>query len=167
MSVVEVNLETGEMLRHFGAFSDRVQGGLGPDWAGPAISFELATIEREWFESRGAGTWPPLAPSTIVARTNRVGHYALSPLAGVGPVGPVLMWTGRLFFSLADPHGRGSIDAMVRMSDTELEQGTIVPYAKYHSGPGAARQVMKPLGTRDINRLRGVFAEYVLEAMDS
>lgn len=160
---VKVSIDTESVLNQIEGLSDRIRGGLGPDWGGPAISMELARIEREWFESEGEGTWPPLSPATIAARAARYGYYAQPPAAGVSAVSPILQWTRRLAESLGDPRGRGSADAFIRMSDTVLEQGTLVPYALYHQARG--RPPVKPLNEQDEARLIAVFEQYVLEGI--
>lgn len=160
---VEVNLDTGEVIQRIEGLEKRVGGGLGPDFAGPAISMEVAAIEREWFETEGKGSWPPLSPATLASRANRWGYYAHAPAPGVGASGPVLQWTRRLANSLGDPRGRGAADAMIRMHPDVLEQGTLVPYARYHM---STRPPVKSLTEKDLDRLRNVmllFLEGYLE----
>lgn len=157
---IEAEIDTDAVLQQIEGLAERVGGGLGADFAGPAVSFEIAAIEREWFETQGLGTWPPLAPSTVRARGHRWGSYRRPPASGVGPTGPILKWTGRLAESLGDPRGRGAPDAFIRMNPFELEQGTLVPYAIYHQQAGI-RQPVKELTDRDEARLAAVFGEFV------
>lgn len=157
---MEMELDTAAVLQEIEGLAERVGGGLGADFAGPAISMEIAAIEREWFETQGGGTWPPLAPSTVRARARRWGYYRKQPAAGVGPTGPILTWSGRLAESLGDPRGRGAPDAFIRMAPTELEQGTLVPYAIYHQRTGL-RQPVKELTNVDQARLMAVFESFV------
>ena len=160
---VVIDLDTRSVLQDLGELADRVGGGLGADFAGPAVSMEIAAIEREWFASQGEGSWPPLAASTLVARANRSGYYASAPAAGVGATGPILVWSGRLRESLGDPRGRGAPDAFIKMSPDELEQGTLVPYALYHQGPGARtrRDPVKELTPEDEERLVQAMLRFV------
>jgi hypothetical protein len=157
--VIDVDIDTGDVIGRVDGLHDRVQGGLGADFAGPAISMEIAAIEREWFGSEGGATWPPLAPATLVARANRHGHYAKAPGVGVSPGGPILRWTNRLMHSLTDPRGAGASDAFIRMHPDEIEQGTMVPYAKYHV---LNRPPIKPLTSEDLDRLREVMEQFIL-----
>lgn len=132
----------------------RVEGGLGADYAGPAISAEIAKLGREWFDTEGQGTWPPLAPSTVRDRLRQ----------GYGGAHPILQRTKRLYYSISDPRGRGSADAVVIMQPSNLEQGTLVPYARYHmGGPRMPRRVPIPHGEDVYQRLRDVYEDYVLE----
>ena len=158
---IDVEVDTTAVLQQIEGLAERVGGGLGADFAGPAISFEIAAIEREWFEDEGMGRWPPLAPSTVRARGHRWGYYRRPPAAGVGATGPVLQWSGRLKESLGDPRGRGAPDAFIHMNSEELEQGTLVPYAAFHQRQGQ-RQPVKPLDSADEARLAAVFSEFVL-----
>lgn len=158
---IEAEIDTDAVLQQIEGLAERVGGGLGADFAGPAISFEIAAIEREWFEDQGGGLWPPLAPSTVRARGRRWGYYRRQPAAGASATGPALVWTGRLKESLGDPRGRGAPDAFIRMAPEELEQGTLVPYAAFHQRQGL-REPVKPLTGSDEARLAAVFQEFVL-----
>lgn len=162
---IVVDIDAAEVLQDVNALAERAGGGLGPDHAGPAISREIATIEREWFKSQGQGTWAPLAGSTITMRANRLGHYAKPPGPGVSAAGPILHWTSRLRNSLADPRGRGAADAFITMRHVELVQGTMVPYAIYHQGGKGARKrpPVKELKSADTQRLAAVYQKFVLD----
>jgi hypothetical protein len=158
-----VEIRSEDALRELQRRAERIGGGMGPDWAGPALSTELAVISRERFERQ---PWPPLAPSTVRARANRWGHYRMAPASGSGPTGPVLQWTGRLKESLADPRGRGSTDAVVIMTNTRLVQGTRVPYAAAHhesSSPFRPRRKLFDLSRDELERLTGIWEEFILE----
>lgn len=165
---MRVDLEISDVIRSLEERSAVIGGGLGPDWAGPAVSTEIANIEREIFSTQGRGRWPPLSPATQKARARRWGYYRQAPAAGVAPEGPALMWTGRLRDSLADPRGRGGADAVIRMAPTQLEQGTKVPYAIYHQSQGARsrlpRRPFLDLTQDDVERLEAVYEEFVLNA---
>ena len=149
--------ESAEEQRQLDELASRLGGGLGPDGAGPVIAQELSDIAHERFASGGFGTWPPLAPATIRRRRFGVGYYRRSEAPGATPEGPVLVWSGRLRASLADPFGSGASDAVLVMQPRLLEKGTRVRYANLHVPD------RNPLELRaeDERRLEEAYREYL------
>lgn len=128
-------------------------GGLSASGAGPAVRRELTALLREWFDTEGMHSWPPLAPSTQRARAR----------AGLPPAHPILVASGRLRESIVDPRGRGSQDAAIRMSANMVEQATLVPYSIFHH-LGTRRMPARPpmgLPPGGRERLEAVYAEWL------
>lgn len=102
-----------EMLR----FAERCTDPRISLW--PAISAEMVAIWREHFAGEGvgpAGRWPPLSAS--YARW-KMRHF---------PGKTILRRTDRMYKSLVQK----TSDSIQRISMTELELGTAVPYASFH-----------------------------------
>lgn len=78
----------------------------------------MASIEQERFATEGHGEWPPLAPSTLIAK-EREGF----------PWFPLIR-TGRLYESLTEA------ELAMRMDPQSMSWGTDVPYAQYHQEGG-------------------------------
>ena len=159
---VHVDLDSGALLSELRRVNDAIEGGMGADWAGPAVAREVAAIEAEYFESNGGGKWPPLSAGTQAARAGRSGYYANAPAAGVTSAGPVLVWTGTLRESLTNPFGAGSINAIVEMHPDRVVVGTRVPWAKHHVN---TRPPIKEFDNEDIERVSKVFERFLLEEL--
>lgn len=79
--------------------------------------------------AHGGRPWPPLAASTVEARTRRWGYYRRwAPVAGAGGVGPILTWHGRLARSFR----RGGVAHIRIVTPSGLTWGSGVTYGIYH-----------------------------------
>lgn len=109
-----------------------------------------AHVQRN-FETEGAhgGTpWPPLASSTIRARTRRWGYYRRwPPTEGAGGSGPPLLWHGRLKRSFA----RGGVAHIRIVSPSGLTWGSGVVYGTYHQSTRPRTRLPRrpPIAFRD------------------
>lgn len=97
--------------------------GLGKSAADPRPAFkqiadELAIAEGEWFASRGEGSWPDLAETTIAYKA----QHGLPP--------DPLVATGALKRSLIVRSGSGGRRTITQK---QLRYGTRVPYARFHA----------------------------------
>ena len=90
-------------------------------------------FEKEAFDTEGessdAGEWQELSPLYALMKERR--H----------PNKTILRRTDALYRSLTQPNARGSIR---RVTETELEIGTSIPYAIYHQ-VGTSRMPARPL----------------------
>lgn len=116
--MLEVDL-SGALAR-LGILADDAAHLMDAEHAGPAILREFGRQQLEWFESRGGGTWPPLAPSTLRQKLRR----------GFPP--DPMVRTGRLRDAVSDPLGRGAGDTMIRMAPGLIEMVVRLPYAHLH-----------------------------------
>jgi len=98
--------------------------------------------------TQGGHPWPPLASSTVQARTKRWGYYRRwAPAAGVTAVAPVLVWHGRLQRSFA----RGGVAHIRIVSPSGLTWGSGVVYGIYHQStqPRSRLPRRPPIAFRD------------------
>lgn len=100
--------------------------------AGPDAEKVFHEEEREVFNSRGFGSWPELAPSTLAFKEQ---HY---------PFMDILERTRRLEFSLTKKTG----DTVSEIGDKEFIFGSRVPYGKYHMGQYKRRPARPPIMLR-------------------
>lgn len=93
---------------------------------------DVRGAEADWFGSGGAGTWPPLAASTLEAK------------ARAGYPSSALVATGALQRSLTIKRGKGAVRSI---SKRQLRFGTKLYYGRFHdTGKGSPRRrVMIPL----------------------
>jgi phage gpG-like protein len=122
--------------RQHGEFARRLQD-LSGLWA--RFAPIMSAIERQWFDTAGFGTWPPLAESTV-AEKERLGF----------PSDP-LVRTGNLRDSLVDP------SRAMRVGRNVMVWGTDVDYAEHHQDPAVAgrppeRQVIPDPMPPDLRR---------------
>lgn len=125
----------GAQLAGIQEISERI-GGIQERVANPQPALEtvanlLEAHVAKTFATEGAHSghvWPPLAPSTVKARTRRWGYYRQAPTGGAGPTNPILVWRGHLRGSFRRGH-----PAHVRVvSPSGLTWGSSVDYAIYH-----------------------------------
>ncbi len=95
------------------------------------IADDFRQFERARFDSRGEGTWRPLAPSTIAEKARK----------GQDP--RILHATGRLRASLTE---REDPDAYERIFPNFMLFGSSVPYAHYLQTGTRKMPARKPLG---------------------
>jgi phage gpG-like protein len=103
------------ILRQSGAFRRKLSD-LASLWE--RFKPIMGELERDWFDSRGRGSWPPLSEYTL--REKEALGYPLDPLVR----------TGNLRDSLVDPQR-----AMHAARDTAW-YGTDVAYARWHQTGG-------------------------------
>lgn len=95
--------------------------------------------EATRFDTRGDGTWVPLAPSTVAEKARK----------GQDP--RVLHATGSLRASLTE---RGAKDSYSRVYPTFMLFGTKRPYAKYLQGGTRRMPPRKPLGFTEAQKVQ-------------
>jgi hypothetical protein len=130
-------------------------GGMQDRAADPQPSLEVVANLLELhvaktFATEGAhsgNVWPPLAPSTVKARTRRWGYYRHAPTGGAGPSAPILVWRGQLRGSF----GRGHPQHVRVVSPSGLIWGSSVAYAIYHQStrPRSRLPRRPPIAFRD------------------
>lgn len=98
--------------------------------------------------AQGGLPWPPLADSTVQARTRRWGYYRRwAPTAGVGGAQPVLVWHGRFKRSFT----RGGVAHIRHVSPSGLTWGSGVVYGIYHQSTRPRTRLPRrpPIAFRD------------------
>lgn len=162
-----IQLDMAEVTRTIRLISEKVGTGLARHGGGVILLRELALISKERFETGGFGKWPPLSPSTVRARAGRWGHYKQQPAAGVTAAGPVLVWSGRLRASLADPRGRGLRDSVARLSRARMTWGTRTPYARFLAGDKKSpRYRLLDIDAKQERRLVGALEDWIGEDLE-
>lgn len=116
--MVEIELE--DALAELGILEQTLPELLSRQFAGPAVVEAYADLNREYYDSAGGGTWPPLAESTQEFK-RRTGL----------PLAP-LVRSGRLRAAVTDPFGSGAADVDLVMEGDEITWALSgPPYAKY------------------------------------
>jgi phage gpG-like protein len=145
----------GAQITGLAEISERI-GGITARAADPRPALEVVAnllelhVQRN-FETQGAQggkPWPPLAASTVRARTKRWGYYRRwSPTSNAGPSGPILVWHGRLQRSFA----RGGVAHIRIVSPSGLTWGSGVVYGIYHQStrPRSRLPWRPPIAFRD------------------
>ena len=120
----------------------------------PALEITANLLElhvARTFATEGAASghpWPPLAESTVRARTKRWGYYRhWAPMAGASGAGPILQWHGRLSRSFR----RGGVAHIRVVSPSGLTWGSGVAYGIYHQStrPRSRLPRRAPIAFRD------------------
>jgi hypothetical protein len=132
----------------------------------PALEVTANLLElhvQRTFATEGAHSghpWPPLADSTVRARTRRWGYYRhWAPTAGAGGSGPVLTWHGRLSRSFT----RGGVAHIRIVSPSGLIWGSGVVYGIYHQSTRPRKRLPRraPIAFRDDFQRREIFFQPV------
>lgn len=115
-----------ERLRRFGDLLDD----FGPLW--DRYSVIMAEVEAEWFVTKGKGTWPPLAASTLKQKATSA--YKSRGLRGPFPLDPLIA-TGKLFRELTSKQAGGvsqGRSTLGTFTEKTFHWGTDDPVAEYH-----------------------------------
>lgn len=136
-----------EILERIGGIEARAQD-LRPALEVTANLLELHVART--FATEGAHSghpWPPLAASTVRARTKRWGYYRRWAPVNAGPTGPVLQWHGRLARSFQ----RGGVAHIRVVSPSGLTWGSGVAYGIYHQSTRPRKRLPRraPIAFRD------------------
>lgn len=131
-------------------------GGLKERIADPRPALEIvanlleAHVAQNFTTQGGhSGTpWPPLADSTVRARTRRWGYYRRwAPISGASGASPILQWHGRLSRSFR----RGGVAHIRHVSPSGLTWGSGVAYGIYHQSSRPRKRLPRrpPIAFRD------------------
>ncbi|PYS48278.1 MAG: hypothetical protein DMF68_13615 [Acidobacteria bacterium] len=122
---------------------------------GEALHKEFLYMERDWFGSRGEGSWPEDAESTLERKLKALGSVAYLL---------TLRFTDRLYLSLGQ---EGAPDSISEISPDELIFGSSVPYGGFHMEPSGKRPERAPIPKQPnpevINRMADKIVTYARE----
>ena len=145
--MITVDIEAA--LRQIGVLGSSLPGLLSRDQAGPAVVSEYARLNREFFDSGGDGSWPPLEHSTLEFK-RRTGL----------PLAPMVR-SGRLRNAVTDPFGSGAGDVELVFAGDQITWSLRGPhYAAFAIDSGDDRPVFDE-GEEADQRIAQVLDEFI------